>query len=113
MGTERLPVELVDERDAWIDAACFAVRDCAHQFEQFTADDVWAKLAEVRLPGEPRWMGAAFRWACDMRLIVRTKDTRKSSRPECHHRPMAVWRSLVFAAAKLMSDEGQARTFDP
>lgn len=99
-----LPVELVDEQADWIDAACAALRDCAHDMERFSSDDVWARL-DGRVAGEPRWMGVVFRWGLDMRLVRRSGAMVKSARPGCHRRPVAVWESKVFAAAQLMRED--------
>jgi hypothetical protein len=59
----------------------------------FTSDDVWAAL-DVK-PSEPRALGAAMKAAANRGIIFPTGEYRKSGRPECHARPLAVWRAKL------------------
>lgn len=57
---------------------------------EFTTDDLWtAVTSTVR---EPRAMGAAIKQAAATGLIEGTGAYRRSTRSECHARPVAVWR---------------------
>ena len=84
----------------WFIVALAAVLECAQTAEEFTTDRVWALLARrgVRDTAEPRAMGAVMRQAATDGLIVATDRTRKSARPDCHRRPVRVWRSRVYKA---------------
>lgn len=55
-----------------------------------TTDDLWGALGDDR-PSEPRAMGAAVKHAAELNLIRSTGGYRKSSRPRCHARPVAIW----------------------
>lgn len=57
--------------------------------DTFTTDDLWAVFAH---PPEPRAMGAAIKAARVEGLIIAEGVYRKSTRAECHARPVAVWR---------------------
>lgn len=60
---------------------------------EFTTDDLWTVAAALGLKvGEPRAMGAALANAKRVGLIEPTGVYRKSSRKECHARPVLVWR---------------------
>jgi hypothetical protein len=98
---EQLGIELRDSAiDAveranteWIERAYQAVRTLATKNAIFTSDDVW--VAVEGEPREPRAMGAAMRRAALDGIIVATDRTVLSLRPNCHRRPIRVWRSLV------------------
>ena len=63
----------------------------------FTTDDVWEwmnQLHPTMATHEPRAMGAVMRRASQMRLCVPTERYAKSMRPECHRRPIRVWRAI-------------------
>lgn len=60
--------------------------------ECFTTDDIW--LLAPKVPSEPRAMGAAITDARDMGYIRATGTYRKSVRPACHARPVAVWQRI-------------------
>lgn len=77
----------------WLRDAARAVRTLAAQREPFTTDDVWALLnaTSTATTHEPRALGAVIRQAQRDELIRTTGEWRKSTRPECHTRPCAVW----------------------
>lgn len=77
----------------WLRDAQQAVRTLADGGKPFTTDDVWALLAitSTAATHEPRALGAVIRQAQRDELIRHTGDWRKSTRPECHTRPCAVW----------------------
>jgi hypothetical protein len=79
----------------WMAAAHTAVALLAMNCDEFTTDEMWAALREVDATHEPRAMGAVMRAAARHGLIVKTDRVRNSVRPECHARPVAIWRSLV------------------
>lgn len=66
----------------------------------FTTDRVWAVLerglgVERSAPPEPRAMGAIMMKAKRLRFCEPTDRTKKSVRPDCHGRPVRIWKSLV------------------
>lgn len=80
-----------DER--WKAEALAAVRHLARMLPEFTTDDVWARLGDS-YPHEPRALGAVMKTAAAAGLIEPTDRIRTSHRPECHARPVRVWRSI-------------------
>jgi predicted SPOUT superfamily RNA methylase MTH1 len=74
----------------WYGYALAVVQRLAERLDDFTTDDVWQALT-VR-PPEPRALGAVMVTAKNAGLIEPTDRTRQSSRPECHARPVRVWR---------------------
>jgi len=77
----------------WKAAALDAVRHLARMLPEFTTDDVWVRL-RGNAPAEPRALGAVMQHARALGLIEPTDRIRTSARPECHARPVRVWRSL-------------------
>ena len=63
----------------------------------FTTDDVWDWLDTwgVDAPHEPRALGAVMRNFARSNRITTTGEYVKSTRIECHGRPVAVWRLIV------------------
>jgi hypothetical protein len=81
----------------WTLRAFDAVRRLAETREEFTTDAVWHVLGDSSPPpDEPRAMGAVMRRAMNKFLVLPTQRTHQSVRPDCHRRPLRVWRSLVF-----------------
>lgn len=79
--------------DEWLATADRIVRHLAAVGLPFTTDDVWSRLdARGVTTHEPRALGAVIRKAARRGLIATTGDYRKSVRPECHARPVAVWK---------------------
>lgn len=74
----------------WKDQALQTVRDLAREFETFTTDEVWERIGS---PIEPRAMGAVMRRAQRMGFIKPTMMVKNSTRPQCHARPLRVWKS--------------------
>lgn len=64
----------------------------SREMDEFTSDDVWRWLAE--LPPEPRVLGTVLSNLAKEGLVQQTGEYRKSKRPECHARPVAVWRAV-------------------
>jgi hypothetical protein len=88
-------VKVHAEDPKWRELAMRAVRGLAARFDEFTTDEVWEELGpEVRV-GDPRGISAVMQEAAKEGLISRTKRDRPSTRPECHHRPVRIWRSEV------------------
>jgi hypothetical protein len=83
--------------DNWIREARRIVLSLARTQKEFTTDEVWAQLdlLDARTH-EPRSMGAVMRSASRARWTTPTDRVRKSVRPECHSRPVRVWRSLML-----------------
>lgn len=63
----------------------------------FTTDDVWAALDRhgEPAPHEPRALGAVMRDARKRGWIAPTSEYRQSTRPECHGRPVRVWKAVT------------------
>lgn len=67
------------------------------QCHDFTTDDVWEWMNQIHpdlATHEPRAMGAVMRKASASRLCVPTERYSKSKRPECHRRPLRIWKGL-------------------
>lgn len=61
---------------------------------EFTTDDVWQQLEGAPVQThEPRAMGAVIKQAAAAGFIKATDGWATSQRPECHGRPIKVWRS--------------------
>lgn len=83
--------------DEWKEAALDAVRYVAGKRREFTTDAVWSILERSRIDThEPRAMGAIMRVAASHGYCESTDRTRQSVRPECHARPIRIWRSLMW-----------------
>lgn len=75
----------------WIDNhAIPAIRALATRLQYFTTDDVWKECGTRT--NEPRAMGAAMTKARRLHIILPTGTYRQSKRPECHARPVQLWR---------------------
>lgn len=81
----------------WYGEAESTVAELVKRGEDFTTDDVWRLMARTGLSTpEPRAMGAVIRQFANDRQIVPTGSYRKSTRVECHCRPLAVWRPVNY-----------------
>jgi len=83
---------------SWRGWAELAVRYVAEHRERFTTDPVWTVLESwsVPVPPEPRALGPLMKAACTWGWCEPTGETHKSVRPDCHRRPLAVYRSRLF-----------------
>ena len=81
--------------DEWVSEAEAIVRAIIATLPEFTTDDVWDALERRGIPSprEPRALGAVIRRFALMGACENTDRVQKSRRPECHRRPVAVWRS--------------------
>jgi hypothetical protein len=79
----------------WIARALLAVQTAALGSDTFTTDDLWAY---VELPREPRAMGAIMIMATKAGFCEASDRTVKSTRPNCHRRPLRIWKSLLRGA---------------
>lgn len=80
----------------WLNEARSAVKILCKQGNDFTTDDVWDLLQGVNaFTHEPRALGAIIREMSKTGAIYSTGGYRKSIRPECHRRPLAVWRPVM------------------
>ena len=81
--------------EEWLQAAVDAVKRLCAKRETFSTDDVWLALAHagVRLDGEPRAMGAVMRRAEAAGYVEPLSAWTLSIRPECHRRPVRLWRA--------------------
>lgn len=77
----------------WLRSALVAARIVCVNREEFTTDAVWVLIPEA--PNEPRAIGAVMRKVKALGWAKPTDRTELSRRPECHRRPVRVWRSLL------------------
>lgn len=84
---------------SWMDAALDALEETARREPLFSSDPVWVRLDGVEPPEEPRAMGAVFREGRKRGWITPTKSIENSKRPQCHGRPVRIWKSLILGAA--------------
>ena len=68
---------------------------------EFTTDDLWDRLNLVPGPEERRELGSIVTCAKTLGIIAETGLYRKSLRPECHSRPIPVWKSQIAPAHAL------------
>lgn len=80
----------------WQGDSLSAVKKVARKSKTFTTDEVWPL---VDYPVEPRIMGSLMRMAEVEGIASPTNRFVISERPECHSRPVRVWKSLVFKGA--------------
>jgi hypothetical protein len=92
----------VDEHapTTWKECAESAIRWVAERREEMTTDPVWYVLDSwsVPFPPEPRALGPLMKSACKWGWLEQTGRVHKSVRPECHRRPLAVYKSKVYDA---------------
>lgn len=83
----------------WIATVLDSIQTLARTQPTLTTDDVWAYMEwrEADRTHEPRAMGAAFKRAARLGMIESAHEFVKSTREKCHHRPIAVWRSRIYA----------------
>lgn len=83
--------------ERWRRRAGIAVEWCAANLVDFTADDVWAFLAEAfpdERPHHPAALGPIFQDAARAGLITKTGEERLSGLKR-RHRNLTVWRGQV------------------
>jgi hypothetical protein len=81
----------------WARLAVLAVVAVATAHEEFTTDDVWTWLEACSVTThEPRALGAVMRTKRAKEVATPTERYRPSDRPECHARPVRIWRSKVY-----------------
>ena len=89
------------ERNAdavWKEDAYKAAVAVARKNETFTTDEIWSLLGGVGDgTHEGRAMGAVMRRVASTGVAQATGEIRLSERPECHRRPLRVWRSRTRA----------------
>lgn len=83
--------------DEWKTVTFGIIRQLAECSPSFTTDDVWLALQKVPevATHEPRALGSMMREAAKSGWIVPTDRYVNSQRPECHARPVKVWRSRL------------------
>lgn len=78
----------------WKQAARRAIAACAYRYPDFTADEVWAELAEAGVDcstHEPSALGPVFLAASRAGIIRKTGATRRTKLAR-RHRDLTVWR---------------------
>ena len=81
---------------AWKSLMRLALIQTAHECDLFTCDDVWKRMSGDVTTHEKRAMGAIMRWGQKYGYCVPTENFRMSEQPQCHRRPMRVWRSTYI-----------------
>ncbi len=81
----------------WFDHARLAVVKVAAEKQHFTTDDVWHELSGLTIlkPHHPCAMGAVMKKVQAQQVCVPLHEWWLSTRPECHERPLRVWKSLI------------------
>lgn len=93
---EALHRALRNANDPWKSAAVAAIVRCSTIADTFTTDEVWAELHRSGYSThEPRALGAVMKMVASDGLIEATPNWRQSIRPECHARPVRIWRRAV------------------
>lgn len=86
-------VQQPEPAQVWMESARPILRRLCERMEELTTDDLW----QIAGPApEPRVMGALIRQAVRAKWIEKKGPYVKSRRPECHARPIPVWRSLLW-----------------
>lgn len=82
----------------WLSAARQAGRQVALLRQEFTTDPIWRvlELQHVQPPHEPRAMGPVMDSLMKAGVCFKTTRVSPSARPECHRRPLTVYRSLIY-----------------
>jgi hypothetical protein len=75
-----------------------AVRATARRNKEFTTDEVWKMLDAGGAPPvpEPRAMGAVMKAMVKEGAVEASDRYRPSTRADCHHRPVRIWKSLIY-----------------
>lgn len=81
--------------DDWKAEARRTIEQLARERSEFTSDAVWE--LGLSKPREARALGAIMRWAQNERLIEATERVDPTAQPNCHARPIRVWRSLLHS----------------
>jgi hypothetical protein len=84
--------------DAWKAAAFLAVVWCARTYPEFTADEVWVRLAlqGVGFPPTHSALGPVFLDAKRLGVIENTGRKQKLSNRSCRHGDMTIWHSCII-----------------
>jgi hypothetical protein len=77
--------------DGWIDSVIKIIL-LIPIYQTFTTDYLWEQVETT--PNEPRAMGAVMTRAKKEGLVSSTGKYIKSRRPECHARPVMIWRRI-------------------
>lgn len=85
----------------WVDVALYQARQVAKETRFFTSDAIWSRVG--RHPNEPRAMGAVMRALRREGIAEPTATVLPSLRPQCHRRPVRIWRSLVFHGPQVVA----------
>lgn len=76
--------------DGYFDRGLAFIERLAHSRATFTTDDVWSLGLEPHAQ-----IGNVLRRALVMKLVENSGQTVPTTRPNCNHSPIVVWRSLV------------------
>jgi hypothetical protein len=79
----------------WKAAALTAIVSVAAEKDYLTTDDIWDAMPPEYFTHEKRAMGAIMTRAKNLGFILPTSSFVKSGRPECHARPVMLWKSRL------------------
>lgn len=78
----------------WIGIARNVLVKAARSVEFLTVEYLWPELEGYGV-SDRRALGPVMRWGSRNGFIEPTNQHELADRPECHRRPLRVWRSLV------------------
>lgn len=86
--------------EGWLRAAKHVVWQLIREGQPFTTDVVWYRLEALGVStSEPRALGAVIKAASAGGFLRSTGVYDKSTRPECHSRPVLRWQPVRQGAA--------------
>lgn len=85
-----------------------AVLETAAQLPRFSTDDVWSRVPKLSHRPAAKVLGSLLLNAKRDGHIRATPEYIKSLRPECHHRPVRVWESLLCKVPVSVPDTNHA-----
>jgi hypothetical protein len=78
--------------EGWVRAAKHTLWQLCRQGEPFTSDAIWYRLEALGVStSEPRALGAVVRAAVSAGYLTHSGEYFKSTRPECHSRPLSLY----------------------
>lgn len=83
----------------WMQSAVLALHEAAVRHPSLTADEVWESMTGLlwsHLAQAPTAMGPVMRRGQAKGWIERTPAFRPSRQAANHHRPVRIWRSLIW-----------------
>lgn len=76
----------------WLAEVTRILNQLIHDGDEFTTDDIWAKLPAELTTHEPRALGGLLKSAATTGRIHKV-GYRPTTRPEAHARPIPIWKA--------------------